>query len=80
MLCEVDGCDLCEADEGKPVTAHSSMPQLSPCFSESSQTAKTFFFLVARLLKVKTLQPYPGKLVALSEADGSDLRVAEAVS
>ena len=46
------------------------MPQLLPHFSEVSNATKTFFFLAVFLIKVKKLQPAPGKLVVLPEADG----------
>ena len=61
------GGDLCEADDGKLGTARFRMPQLPPCFSETSHAAKTVFFLSASLLKVKTLQPSPLNFVKRPE-------------
>ena len=71
--CEMNGGDLCKADDGKLATARSQMPKLPPHFSEASHRVKTFFFLAASLLKVEELQSSPSKLVVRAEADGSDL-------
>ena len=57
-LC-ADGGDLWETDNGKLVTAHPRMPQLTPRFSKTSHAAKMDFFLPASLLKVRKLQPSP---------------------
>ena len=45
--------------------------------SEASHAPKAFLFPAVSLLKVKKLQPPPGKLVLRPEADGSDLCVAD---
>ena len=52
------------------------MPQLLPHFSEASYAPK-MFFLAASLLKVKKLQPSPGKFVVRPEAGSRDLCVAD---
>ena len=62
-----------EAEEGKLATTRSRTPQLPNRFSEASHATKTFFFLDESLLKVKQLQPSPGKLVVCAEGDGSEL-------
>ena len=54
-LCEGDGGDHCEAEDGKLATAHSQMSQLPPCFSEASHAAEMILFIAASLLKVKSL-------------------------
>ena len=65
----VDGDDLCRA--------RSRTLELLSHFSEAFRAPKTFSFLAASLLKVKKLQTPRGKLVLRSEADGSDLCVAD---
>ena len=78
-LCEMDGSDLCEVDNGDLATARSQMPQLPPRFSETSCVAKTFTFLAVSLPKMKKLQPSPSNLVVRPEADSSDPCKADGV-
>ena len=79
-LCEAGTGDLCEVDNYEIAKAHSRMAILPPRFSKVFQAARTFAFIVASLLKVKKLQPFPVKLVVRPEAESDDLFRQTAVS
>ena len=77
MNCTVLMISTVTFHDGKLDKAFSQMPQLPPHFNEACNAAKTFVFLAASLLKVKKLQPFPGKLVVRPEADSNDLYNAD---
>ena len=52
--CVEDADDLSASDDGKLATARSRMTTFPPRFGEASDTARTFVFLAASLLKVKS--------------------------
>ena len=69
-LCEADADDLCASDDGKLATTSSQTTTLPPRFTEASQAARRFVFLVATPVKGEKARTFPVKLVEPPETKG----------